>query len=98
MRYVWTMPPATVDMGSHKSRLYSVLSTVEAESAPAGISLVWSHVLGRGSLPLHPELPPVVHSMHERLTRRIDLLLYSTALLYLLCIRKKKKKKQLHST
>jgi hypothetical protein len=38
--------------------------TVEAESAPAGISLVRSHVLGRGSL-LRPELPPIVHSMNE---------------------------------
>jgi hypothetical protein len=54
------------------------LCTVEAESAPAGISLVWSYVLGRGSLPLHPELPPVVHSIHERLTLRLDLLLDST--------------------
>jgi hypothetical protein len=31
--------------------------SVEVESAPAAISLVWSHVLGRGSLPLRPELP-----------------------------------------
>jgi hypothetical protein len=55
------------------------LYIVEAESAPDGISLVWSHVLGRGSLPLCPELPPVVHvhSTHERLTRRLDLLLYN---------------------
>jgi hypothetical protein len=54
-----------------------IVNTVEAESAPAGISLVWSHVLGRGSLPLRPELPPVVHSTHERLTRRLDLLLHN---------------------
>jgi len=31
-------------------------SSVEEESAPAVISLVWSCGLGRGSLPLRPEL------------------------------------------
>jgi hypothetical protein len=62
---------------------------VEAESAPAGISLVWSHGLGRGSLPLRSRLPTTVHSTNERLTRRLDLLLYSmhtekVSLLYIL--------------
>jgi hypothetical protein len=56
---------------------YSVLvlrnhGTVEAESVPARISLVSSHGLGRGSLPLRPELPTIVHSTYD------DLLLYST--------------------
>jgi hypothetical protein len=53
-------------------------AAVEVESAPARISLVPSHGLGRGSLPLRPELAPVVHSTHERLTRRFDFLLYNT--------------------
>ena len=51
---------------------------MEAESAPAAVSLVQSHVLGRGSLPLRPELPPVVHRTHERLTRRLRILLHNT--------------------
>ena len=50
-------------------------NTVEAESAPAGISLVWSHVLGRGGLPLRPELPSVVHRTYEKLPRRLHLYL-----------------------
>jgi hypothetical protein len=56
----------------------SVLSIVEVESVPARVSLVSSHGLGRGSLPLRPELPTTVHSTYERLTRRLDLLLYNT--------------------
>jgi hypothetical protein len=53
---------------------------MEAESALVGISLVWSHGLGRSSLPLRLELPPIVYSMNKRLTHRLNLLLYSTAL------------------
>jgi hypothetical protein len=60
------------------SQSIRVLNTVEAESVPATFSLVSSHGLNRGSLPLRPKLPTTVHSTYERLTRRLDLLLYST--------------------
>ena len=55
-------------------------SVVEAGSLPAAFSLVWSHVLGRGSLPLRPELPSIVYRTHERLTRRRHLPLHSVHL------------------
>jgi hypothetical protein len=56
------------------------INIVEAESAPTGISLVWSHVLGRGSLPLYPELPPVVQYIAYMGDSPADLTFYSTIL------------------
>ena len=50
-------------------------AAVEAESAPDEISLVWSHVLGRGNLPLRPELSFLYGGHTTALTRRLHLLL-----------------------
>jgi hypothetical protein len=51
---------------------------VEVESMLAQISLVLSYKLGRGSLPLRPELPTIIHSIHKRLTYQLNLLLYNS--------------------
>ena len=62
---------------------------MEAEFALDAFSLVWSHVLGRGSLPLRPELPPLYiarmkDSPADSTLRVHSMLLYSLSMADLL--------------